>query len=64
MAAVTILSNFGAQEEEIRHYSYFLPHYSPEVMGPDDMILVLFFFQYIILSQLFHSLPLPSQEVL
>ena len=63
MAAVSILSDFGAQEEEIRHYSYFLPHYSPEVMGPDDVILVLFF-QYIILSQLFHSLPLPSQEVL
>ena len=29
MAAVTVLSDFGAQEEEICHYFYFLPHYSP-----------------------------------
>ena len=65
MAAVTVLSDFGAQEEEICHYFYFSLSICHEVMGLDEMTLVLFFFfQYLVLSQLFHSPPLPSQEVL
>ena len=38
MAAVTIRSDFRAQEEEICHYF----HFSHAVMGPDAMILVFF----------------------
>ena len=37
MAAVTICSDFGAQEYEISHCSPSICH---EVMGPDAMILV------------------------
>ena len=39
MAAVTIRSDFRAQDEEICHYF----HFSHAVMGPDAMILVVFF---------------------
>ena len=39
MAAVTIHSNFRAQEEEICHYFHFPPSV---IRGPDAMILVLF----------------------
>ena len=57
MAAVTICSNFGAQENKIN--LSLLPLFSPlichEVMGSDAMILFL--------SQLFHSLRLPSSRV-
>ena len=50
MAAVTIHSNFGAQENKICHYFHYFPIY--EVMGLDAMILV---FECQVLSQLFHS---------
>ena len=40
MAAVTIWSDFGAQENKICHYFHFSPSYLHEVMGPDAMILV------------------------
>ena len=40
MSAVTICSDFRAQEEEISHYHLF--SYLPWVMGPDAMILVFF----------------------
>ena len=40
MAAVTICSDFGAQENKIPHCVYFFPIYLHEVMGPDAMILV------------------------
>ena len=37
MAAVTICSDFGAQENKVSHC---FPIYLLEVMGPDAMILV------------------------
>ena len=40
MAAVTILSDFGAQENKICHYFYFFPICLHEDMGPDNMVLV------------------------
>ena len=43
MTAVTIHSDFRAQEE-ICHYFTFSPSICHEVMGPDAMILVLFCF--------------------
>ena len=48
MAAVTICSDFGAQEEEICHYFHLFPSICHEVMGPC-------FFSYLVLSWLFHS---------
>ena len=42
MAAVTIHSDFGAQEEEIMT-STFPPSICHAVMGPDAIILVLIF---------------------
>ena len=46
MAAVTIHSDFKAQEEEISHYFCFSPFYLHEVMGPDAMILVFLIFSF------------------
>ena len=40
MAVVTILSDFGAQENTICHCFHFSPIYLPEVLGPNAMILV------------------------
>ena len=40
MAAVTIYSDFGAQENKVCHCFHFFPIYLHEVMGPDAMILV------------------------
>ena len=40
MAAVTILSDFGAQENKICDCFHFSPIYYHEVMGPDAKILV------------------------
>ena len=42
MAAVTICSNFGAQENKICHCFHFFPFCLREVMGPDAMILVFY----------------------
>ena len=42
MAAVTVRSDFGAQEEEICHYFHLSPSICHAVMGPDAMILVIF----------------------
>ena len=53
MAAVTICSDFRAQEEETYHYFHLFPSICHEVMGLDAMILVLGFFKYLVLSQLF-----------
>ena len=46
MAAVTIHSDFGAQENKICHFFYFFPSICHKVMELDAMILVfvLFFF--------------------
>ena len=52
MAAVTILSDFGGQENKIHHCFYFPPSICHEVMGLDDD---LSFFECGILGQLFHS---------
>ena len=40
MAAVTICSDFGAQENKVCHCLHFSPSICHEVMGPDAMILV------------------------
>ena len=39
---VTICSDFGAQENKICHCFHFFPFYCPWVMGPDAMILIVF----------------------
>ena len=39
MAAVTVCSNFGAQENKICHCFHFSPSVCHEAKGPDDMIL-------------------------
>ena len=41
IAAITICSNFGAQEKKICHCLHFFPSICHEVLGPDPMILVL-----------------------
>ena len=40
MAAVTILSDFGAQENSLSLFPFFSPSICHGVMGPDAMILV------------------------
>ena len=40
MAAVMVCSDFGAQENKVRHCFHFSPSICHEVMGPDVMILV------------------------
>ena len=52
MAAVTIHSDFGAQEEESVTTSTFSPSISHAVMGPDAMILVLWVFLIFSLKQI------------
>ena len=46
MAAVTIHSDVGAQEDEIFHYFHFLLSICHEVKGLDAMILVFFVFSF------------------
>ena len=46
MAAVTIHSDFGAQENTISHCFYFPPSICHEVMGPDAMILVFWILSF------------------
>ena len=41
VVAVTVHSDFGAQENKICHCFHFSPSICQEVMGPDAMILVL-----------------------
>ena len=41
MAAVTICSDFGAQENKVCHCFHCFPIYCHDVMGPDAMILIL-----------------------
>ena len=62
MAAVTVCSDFGAQEikNKICHCFHFSPSICHEVMGLDAMILVLV---CRVLSQLFHSPLSPSSRV-
>ena len=42
MAVVTVLSDFGAQENKISHCFHFPPSICHEVMGLDAMILDFF----------------------
>ena len=46
MAALTICSDFGAQEEEVCHYFHLSPFICHEVMGVDAMILVFLIFSF------------------
>ena len=46
MAAVTIRSDFGAQENKVSHCFHCFPIYLHEVMGPDAMILVLWMLSF------------------
>ena len=41
MAAVTICSDFGAQENKVSHCFHCSPSICHEVMEPDAMILIL-----------------------
>ena len=40
MAAATICSDFGAQENKVCHCFHFSPSICHEVMGPDAIVLV------------------------
>ena len=44
MAAVTLCSDFGAQDNNFFHCFHCFLIYLPWVMGPDAFILVFFFF--------------------
>ena len=46
MAAVTIRSDFTAEEEEIYHYYHLPPPICREIMGLDAMILVFLIFSF------------------
>ena len=46
VAAVTIHSDFGAQENKICHYFHFSPSICHEVMEPDAMILVFWMLSF------------------
>ena len=45
MAAVTICNDFGAQENNICHWSHFFRYICQEVMGFDAMIFILNYFR-------------------
>ena len=62
MAAITICSDFGA-EEEICHYFHLFPLYLRGSNGAKCYDLsFFFFFLYVVLSWLFHSPPSPTSE--
>ena len=46
MAAVTVHSDFGAQEKEICHWLHFFPSIYHEVMRSDAMILVFWMLSF------------------
>ena len=46
MVAVTVHSDFGAQEEEIGHYFHLSPSVCHVVIGPDGIILVFLIFSF------------------
>ena len=50
MVAVTIHSDFGAQEQEICHYLHLFPSIYHAVMVSDAMILTFFFLYNLVLS--------------
>ena len=60
MAAVTIYSDFGAQEHKVYHCFHCLPFYMPWSHGTGSRDL--YFFECWVLSQLFHSLLSPSSR--
>ena len=59
MAAVTICSDFGAQEKKVCHCFHCFPPMCHGMMGLDAMI---FFFECWVLSQLFHCPLSPSSR--
>ena len=46
MAAVTICSDFGAQENKVCHYFHCFPSICHEVMGPDAMIFIFWMLSF------------------
>ena len=46
MAAVTIYSDFGVQDNKVSHCFHCFPIYCHEVMGPDAMILVFWILSF------------------
>ena len=67
MAAVTIYTDFGAQEKKIYHYFHFSTSICKEVMGLDAMILVFLniefqarFFTFTLIKRLFSSCSLSA----
>ena len=46
MAAVTVCSDFGGQENKICHCFHFFPSICHEAKGPDDMILFLWILSF------------------
>ena len=64
MAAVTICSDFGAQEEEICHYFHLLSFCLPWSYGTrhHDLSCCCCCFKYLVLSWLFYSPPSPSSR--
>ena len=58
VAALTVCSDFGAQQNKVGHCFHFLLIYCHEVMGPDAMI----FFERWVLSQLLNSPLSPSSR--
>ena len=62
MAAVTICSDFRAQEEEICHYFQLFPFNLPWSNGTGRHDLSFFFLLLLVLSLLFHCLPSPSSR--
>ena len=56
MAAVTIHSDFGAQEKKICHYFNFSPPVCQEVMGLDAMILIFSLSSFTLIKRLFSYL--------
>ena len=46
MIAVTVCSDFGAQENKVCHCSIFSPFICNEMMGPDAMILVFWMLSF------------------
>ena len=57
MASVTVLSDFGTQENKICHYFHFFPIYLP---WSDGTRAIIYFFEWWVSNQLFHSPLSPS----
>ena len=71
MAAITIFSDFGAQENKVYHFSIVSQSICLEVMGPEAMIFIFWMLNFksaltlssFIFRRLFSSSPLPAIRV-